>query len=116
VLEAVFVLLEYPSPSKRIFIDSHSLPPLWFAASILHFHPQGGYAPSLLLPEEEQIRMINPNSLLHWVDYSGTDAGAQLLLLMWLSWHVRNTITHSTDKLSFEGSVTFLQKYWSELC
>jgi hypothetical protein len=27
VLEAVFVLLEYPSPSRRIFIDSHSLPP-----------------------------------------------------------------------------------------
>jgi hypothetical protein len=27
VLEAVFVLLEYPSPSRRIFIGSHSLPP-----------------------------------------------------------------------------------------
>jgi hypothetical protein len=31
VLEAVFVLLESPSHSRRIFIDSHS-PPLWFAA------------------------------------------------------------------------------------
>jgi hypothetical protein len=28
VLEAVFVLLEFPSPSRRIFIGSHSLPPL----------------------------------------------------------------------------------------
>jgi hypothetical protein len=27
VLEAVFILLEFPSPSKRIFIGSHSLPP-----------------------------------------------------------------------------------------
>jgi hypothetical protein len=27
VLEAVFVLLEFPSPSRRIFIGSHSLPP-----------------------------------------------------------------------------------------
>jgi hypothetical protein len=27
VLEAVFVLLEPPSPSRRIFIGSHSLPP-----------------------------------------------------------------------------------------
>jgi hypothetical protein len=27
-LEAVFVLLEFPSPSRRIFIGSHSLPPL----------------------------------------------------------------------------------------
>jgi hypothetical protein len=35
VLEAVFVLLKSPSPSKRIFISSHSLPPLWFAVSIL---------------------------------------------------------------------------------
>jgi hypothetical protein len=27
VLKAVFVLLEFPSPSRRIFIGSHSLPP-----------------------------------------------------------------------------------------
>jgi hypothetical protein len=36
VLEAVFVLLEFSSPSRRIFIGSHSLPPLWFAVSVLH--------------------------------------------------------------------------------
>jgi hypothetical protein len=35
LLEAVFVLLESSSPSRRIFIGSHSLPPLWFAVSIL---------------------------------------------------------------------------------
>jgi ribonuclease HI len=35
-LEAVFVLLEFSSPSRRIFIGSHSLPPLWFAVSVLH--------------------------------------------------------------------------------
>jgi hypothetical protein len=28
VLEAVFILLEFPSPSRRIFIGSHSVPPL----------------------------------------------------------------------------------------
>jgi hypothetical protein len=27
VLEAAFVLLEFSSPSRRIFIGSHSLPP-----------------------------------------------------------------------------------------
>jgi hypothetical protein len=27
VLEPVFILLEFPSPSRRIFIGSHSLPP-----------------------------------------------------------------------------------------
>jgi hypothetical protein len=36
VLEAVFVLLESPSPSRRIFISSHSLVPLWFVVSVLH--------------------------------------------------------------------------------
>jgi hypothetical protein len=35
VLEAVFILLEFPSPSRRIFIGSNSLPPLWFAVSVL---------------------------------------------------------------------------------
>jgi hypothetical protein len=35
VLEAVFILSEPPSPSRRIFIGSHSLPPLWFAVSVL---------------------------------------------------------------------------------
>jgi hypothetical protein len=35
VLEAVFVLLESPSPSRRIFIGSHSFPPLWFTVSVL---------------------------------------------------------------------------------
>jgi hypothetical protein len=34
-LEAGFILLEFPSPSRRIFIGSHSLPPLWFAVSVL---------------------------------------------------------------------------------
>jgi hypothetical protein len=36
VLEVVFVLLESPSPSTRNFIGSYSLPPLWFAISVLH--------------------------------------------------------------------------------
>jgi hypothetical protein len=35
VLEAVFVLLESSSRLRRIFIGSHSLPPLWFAVSVL---------------------------------------------------------------------------------
>jgi hypothetical protein len=38
VLEAVFILLEFPSPSRRFFIGSHSLPPLWFAVSVLQIY------------------------------------------------------------------------------
>jgi hypothetical protein len=37
VLEAVFILLEPLSPSRRIFIGSHSLPHLWFAISVLQW-------------------------------------------------------------------------------
>jgi hypothetical protein len=42
VLEAVFILLEILSPSRRIFIGSHSLPrpPLWFAVSVLQGYLQ----------------------------------------------------------------------------
>jgi hypothetical protein len=36
VLEAVFILLESLSPSRRFFIGSHSLPPLWFTVSVLN--------------------------------------------------------------------------------
>jgi hypothetical protein len=38
VLEGVFVLLEFPSPSRRIFIGSHSLPP----SLVLHIGPSSG--------------------------------------------------------------------------
>jgi hypothetical protein len=34
-LEAEFILLEPLSPLRRIFIGSHSLPPLWFVVSVL---------------------------------------------------------------------------------
>jgi hypothetical protein len=40
VLEVVFVLLESPSPSRKNFIGSHSLPPVWFTVSVLHFDPR----------------------------------------------------------------------------
>jgi hypothetical protein len=35
VSEAVFILLEFRSPSRRIFIGSHSLPPSLVALSVL---------------------------------------------------------------------------------
>jgi transposase InsO family protein len=41
VLEAVFALLEPVSPSRIIFIGSHSLPPpLWFVVSVLRGFPR----------------------------------------------------------------------------
>jgi hypothetical protein len=47
VLEAMFILLEPLSPSKRIFIGSHSLPP----SLVRHIGPS---APLVEAPPEEQ--------------------------------------------------------------
>jgi hypothetical protein len=69
-----------------------------------------------LLPDEEQFTRINPASLLHLVDSLDTDIGARVLLLLWHTWQVRNNITQENGKLSIDGSVKFLQKYWLELC
>jgi hypothetical protein len=41
VRPSVFIFLEFQSPSRRIFIDSHSLPPLW-ERSRGHVHSVSG--------------------------------------------------------------------------
>jgi hypothetical protein len=53
----VFILLEFPSPSRRIFIGSHSLPPLWFAVSVLHF-------------PELQIKQLKEGTFVHQAKYT----------------------------------------------
>jgi hypothetical protein len=45
-LEAVFVLLESSSPSRRIFIDSHQLPPLFSISPNRSFGLAGGTRPA----------------------------------------------------------------------
>jgi hypothetical protein len=50
-LEAAFVLLEFSSPSRRIFIGSHSLPPLWFAVSVLQAQQATAAAEARLVAE-----------------------------------------------------------------
>jgi hypothetical protein len=40
VLEVVFIFSEPLSSSRRIFIDSHSLPSLWFAVSVIQLSPK----------------------------------------------------------------------------
>jgi hypothetical protein len=60
-LEAAFVLLEFSSPSRRIFIGSHSLPPLWFAVSVLQ-------RPILTMsrPRSKTRRTEDPGQDPHW--------------------------------------------------
>ncbi|GJN26558.1 hypothetical protein PR202_gb14497 [Eleusine coracana subsp. coracana] len=44
------------------------------------------------------------------------DACAQLLLLLWRAWFARNEIVHGSPMPSVQASVSFLSKYWLELC
>jgi hypothetical protein len=58
VLEVVFLLLEFSSPSRRIFIGSHSLPPLWFAVSVLHY--SGYHQIAIKEEDQEKTAFITP--------------------------------------------------------
>jgi hypothetical protein len=66
VLEAAFILLEFPSPSRRIFIGSHSLPPLWFAVSVL----QPVKTKKMTKPEDKPV----PKMVRKWVPKIATPA------------------------------------------
>jgi hypothetical protein len=64
VSEAAFILLEFPSPSRRIFIDSHSLPPLWFTVSVLQGCPGGNPAiPEVSLQSVESFGRLGDGNL-----------------------------------------------------
>jgi hypothetical protein len=54
-MEAVFILLEFRSPSRRIFIGSHSLPPLWFAVSVLQLVRPPGVEKTSRLRSRDQV-------------------------------------------------------------
>ena len=68
------------------------------------------------LPDEEQFKSLSKEKPLGWILDLGVDEGARVLLLFWRTWYIRNNLTHTTDKLSVEGSARFLAKYWAELC
>jgi hypothetical protein len=67
VLEAVFILLEFPCPSRKIFIGSHSLPPVWFAVSVLQAlrscSPPASCSGSFLRPQYTSPAHLLPNTL-----------------------------------------------------
>jgi hypothetical protein len=58
VLEAVFILLEFPSPSRRIFNGSHSLPPLWYAVSVLQTPRSPRTKPEKMKNFEDPVRKV----------------------------------------------------------
>ncbi|CAL5097923.1 unnamed protein product [Urochloa decumbens] len=68
------------------------------------------------LPDEEQWLSLTPENLIMKLTEVDTDTGARMLLLLMRMWHVRNGITHDSEKPCFESSIRFLRKYWLELC
>jgi hypothetical protein len=88
-LEAVFILLEVPSPSRRIFIGSHSLPPLWFVVSVLqsailqsHFHINFGFK-AALEDAWDYSRRLQDYSSISWSTFQPRDA-SNILEDFWL--------------------------------
>jgi hypothetical protein len=67
-LEAAFILLEFPSPSRRIFIGSHSLPPLWFAVSVFH------------ILESEKYETLTVDELFSKLKSSEVDRGVRAMI------------------------------------
>jgi hypothetical protein len=74
VLEVAFILLEFPSPSRRIFIGSHSLPPLWFAVSVFQkgFHKFPPSNPQEKGPENNPRKTPRKGSENHHQEQPGT--------------------------------------------
>jgi hypothetical protein len=69
-LEAVFILLEFPFPSRKIFIGSHSLPPSLvrrIGPSQAHSKPKGAGL----------TRAMNPESVP--VNFPETDKGIKIV-------------------------------------
>lgn len=64
------------------------------------------------LPTEEQLRWTGPSWLLILLSTLDVDEAAQLLLLLWRTWFVRNEITHGAKAPAVTASMGFLMTYW----
>jgi hypothetical protein len=102
VLEAAFILLEFPSPSRRIFIGSHSLPPLWFAVSVHDKQPSK--------PKHNNTHSGNLHGLLpmlHRSDRWPTSVTPVTALDRWTE-PVRPVAAAAAQQLFQRASVTYL--------
>jgi hypothetical protein len=96
VLEAVFILLEFPSPSRRIFIGSHSLPP----SLVRRIGPSTASAsgwltsPSPSLPRPEARRKTRwKRATRAW---KGRQGSTQPLSPRWIAYYLHGSLPPST--------------------
>lgn len=67
------------------------------------------------LPKDEEMRYTGPEWFLLIVDRCSAQVTANLLMLMWRAWSVRNDVLHGRERISIDGSVVFLTRYMNSL-
>ena len=67
------------------------------------------------LPSDDILTFSGPEWLLLLIDRVNMEEAAQLLLILWRSWFVRNELTHGGRWIPIESSVSFLASYWESL-
>jgi hypothetical protein len=65
----------------------------------------------LQLPDEAQFRWQGPDWFLVLLSRVKKEVRANILLLLWRAWFLRNNVTHDTGEATLQGSVMFLQSY-----
>jgi hypothetical protein len=63
------------------------------------------------LPDEAQFRQQGPDWFLLLLSREKKEVRANILLLLWRAWFLRNNATHDTGEATVQGSVMFLQSY-----
>jgi ribonuclease HI len=63
------------------------------------------------LPDEAQFRRQGPDWFLLLLSREKEEVRANILLLLWRAWFLRNNATHDTGEATVQGSVMFLRSY-----
>ena len=63
------------------------------------------------LPAEEDLVFTGPDWLLVLMSRFTAEVNANLLMLLWRVWSVRNSVLRIGQKVSVEGSIIFLTRY-----
>ena len=67
------------------------------------------------LPAEEDLVFTGPDWLLVLMCRFTAEVNANLLMLLWRIWSVRNSVLRAGQKVSVEESIVFLTRYMDSL-
>ena len=66
-------------------------------------------------PGEKELGLTGPEWLLNVINTSDPDTAAQLILILWRAWFVRNKWVHDGRWINGKTSADFLSSYWDSL-